>query len=127
MIIFTCFCVDVSGGQSPSIVEAMRQAIAVSTHLSFHGESAPLTYEDVFSLATLGGAKALALDEKIGNFEVGKEFDALIVDADVKDGNVDYCVDYSSYCDVKELLQKFVFTGDDRNVKAVYVAGVQRV
>lgn len=74
-------------------------------------------------MATLGGARALALGDKIGNFQVGKEFDALIVDVNVDQSSVDYFFTD----DVKELLQKFIFTGDDRNVRSVYVAGVQRI
>ncbi len=34
---------------------------------------------EAFYLATLGGADVMGLGNKIGNFEVGKEFDALIV------------------------------------------------
>lgn len=48
---------DVSGGTSPSIIEAMRSAIATSIHISMGKDNySPLTYEDVFYLATLGGA-----------------------------------------------------------------------
>lgn len=32
-------------------------------------------------------------------------------------------VDYLQNCSAIELLQKFVYTGDDRNIVAVYVAG----
>lgn len=49
---------DVSGGASPSIIEEMRSAIATSIHLSFGKDNyEPLTYKDVFYLATLGAAK----------------------------------------------------------------------
>lgn len=63
----------------------------------------------------------LALDEKIGNFVVGKEFDALIVDIGVLEG------DYIHQSDLQpiELLQKFIYCGDDRNVIRVFVAGVE--
>ncbi|KRT84737.1 hypothetical protein AMK59_1143, partial [Oryctes borbonicus] len=75
---------DVSGGASPSIIEAMRSAIATSIHVSMEKANyVPLTYENAFYLATLGGAKALSLADKVGNFEVGKDFDALIVDMNV--------------------------------------------
>jgi len=40
-----------------------------------------LSYNEIFFLATLGGAHVLNLEDKIGNFEIGKEFDALVVDA----------------------------------------------
>jgi len=66
----------------------------------------------------------LALDEKIGNFEVGKEFDALVVDIGVLEGPTDYIQQYSDLQPI-ELLQKFIYCGDDRNVIAVFVAGVE--
>lgn len=59
------------------------------------------------------------MDHKIGNFEVGKEFDALIVDMNVPNSSADYL----HICSPFELLQKFVFLGDDRNIVSVYVAG----
>ncbi|CAH0551553.1 unnamed protein product [Brassicogethes aeneus] len=115
---------DVSGGPSPSIIQAMRSAIQTSIHISHSKEDYdPLTYCDVFYLATLGGAEALSLQNKIGNFEEGKDFDALIIDADVEDSAADYFVD----CNCLELLQKFVFLADNRNIQQVYVSGKQVV
>lgn len=62
---------------------------------------------------------ALALDNEIGNFQVGKSFDALVVNlassfspVDVFPGN-----------DIIELVQKFIMLGDDRNVVSVFVNG----
>ncbi|XP_019866796.1 guanine deaminase [Aethina tumida] len=111
---------DVSGGPSPSIIQAMRGAIQTSIHIAQNTENyTPLNYIDAFSLATLGGANALKLQDKIGNFEVGKEFDALVIDADVDNSAIDFFLT----CDERELLQKFIFVGDDRNVVRVYVAG----
>ncbi|XP_018318671.1 guanine deaminase [Agrilus planipennis] len=105
---------DISGGYSTSIMNAMRSAVAVSTHVSFEREDYdPLNVYDVFYLATMGGAKALALNHKIGNFEIGKEFDAIV-------GEVQECFHPHT---ALELLQKFIYTGDDRNVLQVYVCG----
>lgn len=113
---------DVAGGPSPSIVESMRCALSTSIHNSYSDKThLPLNCYDVFYLATLGGAKALAMDDKIGNFDVGKEFDALIVDMDVKNGGTDFLHD----CTPLELLQKFIYVGDDRNIIKVYVSGQQ--
>jgi guanine deaminase len=52
---------DVSGGFSPSVLDAIRNALDVSIHISFgKGEDyAPLTYREVFYLATLGGATGI--------------------------------------------------------------------
>nr|CAH7729005.1 unnamed protein product [Callosobruchus chinensis] len=111
---------DVAGGPSPSIVSAMRSALATSINLSFSlKDYAPLNYLDVFYLATLGGAEALSVEHKIGNFEVGKEFDALVVDMGVECCNTDLLLN----CSPLELLQKFIYTGDDRNISNVFVAG----
>jgi guanine deaminase len=62
----------------------------------------------------------LALDDQIGNFQVGKSFDAIIVDLDVKSSSADYL---STDLTPQELLQKLVFVGDDRNVVKVFVNG----
>lgn len=59
------------------------------------------------------------MDDIIGNFEVDKEFDALIVDMDVEEGSADYLHE----CTPLELLQKFVYVGDDRNIVSVFVSG----
>lgn len=111
---------DISGGPSPSIRKVMKSALDVSVHLSFGKEDyKPLNYFDVFYLATLGGAEALGMENKIGNFLVGKEFDALIIDMDLENAETDYLVE----CTPMELLQKFIYCGDDRNIVNVFVAG----
>lgn len=49
---------DVSGGYSPSMMDAMRFAITVSNVLSMSKEVyEPLNYRHAFYMATLGGAK----------------------------------------------------------------------
>jgi len=112
---------DVSGGESPSILVAIRDCIKASNVLSF-GKSEgykPLSFKEAFFLATLGGSQVLGLDDKIGNFEVGKEFDALVIDAEAKDSPFD-CFNAD---DSKDVVQKFLMLGDDRNIQKVFVAG----
>ncbi|XP_060817178.1 guanine deaminase isoform X1 [Bombus pascuorum] len=111
---------DVSGGQSCSILDAMRLALQVSIHLSLMKDNyKALNYKDVFHMATLGGAAALAIDNQVGNFEVGKEFDALIVDTDVSDGLLNNLQSST----LEERFQKFIYSGDDRNIIEVYISG----
>jgi guanine deaminase len=52
---------DVSGGFSPSVLDAIRNALDVSIHISFGKceDYAPLTYHEAFYLATLGGATGI--------------------------------------------------------------------
>jgi hypothetical protein len=72
-----------------------------------------LDFKDAFWLATVGGAQALRMEEQIGNFEVGKQFDALLVRSS-----------HTRECDsVLQAFERFVNLGDDRDVKRVYVRG----
>lgn len=89
----------------------------------------PLNYKQSIFLATLGGAEALSMQQIVGNFVIGKDFDALLVD--VAAGSIDqYCETDLSRSKSKEkclleLVQKFVYAGDDRNILKVYVSGRQ--
>ena len=65
----------------------------------------------------MGGAKAMDLN--VGNFEVGKEFDALVVDPCVERGPFDVFTTDSD----RDVVEKFLFTGDDRNIEEVWIRG----
>ncbi|KAK9447000.1 uncharacterized protein V1518DRAFT_422652 [Limtongia smithiae] len=117
---------DVSGGFTVSILETARQALLVSRHLAMGGDEAhKLSIEEVLFLATLGGAQVCCLESKIGNFVVGKKWDAQLITL----------ADESSPVDVfpwqvgkpEELVAKWIFNGDDRNVAKVWVNGRQVV
>lgn len=138
---------DVSGGYSASMLTAIRDALGVSHHLNFfkkqniigsgqianpkaaqNANYSPLNYKNALYLATLGGAQALALDSSVGNFTVGKDFDALLVDVGVQPLDV-FPVPKEQGSDAAhellKLVQKFVYVGDDRNILKVFVAGKQ--
>lgn len=66
---------DVGAGTSFSILQTMNEAYKV---LQLNGQS--LSTEKAFYLATLGGARSLGLDAQIGNFEMGKEADFVVLD-----------------------------------------------
>lgn len=112
---------DVSGGESPSVLTAIRDCIKASNVLSFDKSEGykPISFSEAFFLATLGGCQVLGLDDKIGNFEVGKDFDALLIDVEAKDSPFD-CFNAD---DLKDVVQKFIMLGDDRNIRKVFVAG----
>jgi len=61
------------------------------------------------------------LEDKVGNFVTGKEFDAIVVDLRNESGNP--AVWYSPEDDLETLLERFLFGGDDRNIQEVYVCG----
>jgi guanine deaminase len=123
---------DVSGGFSPSILENVRQAIWVSRHLSIQtsSDAVKLSTEEALYLATRGGAAVVGLEDKVGGFEVGKEWDAqMILLGEVSDGGNETGVFEDGPVDVFGLeswadkVEKWVYGGDDRNCAAVWVKG----
>ncbi|KAI8965863.1 guanine deaminase [Daldinia sp. FL1419] len=148
---------DVSGGYSPSILDAARQAALVSNHLAMpprDGEKRTdsttntpsedgrnrvrLSVEEVLHLATRGGAEVVGLSDKIGGFEVGKDWDAQLIglgfvpdgaedstetNQEQEDGADTGNVDIFGWEKWEDRVAKWVFNGDDRNVKKVWVRG----
>lgn len=121
---------DMSGGYSPSILEAVRQASLVSRHVAMEGDDrTKLSIEEVLYLATRGGAKVVGLGEKIGGFGVGMEWDAQLIGlGSVEDNEVDSegdmgVVDIFGWETWDERVAKWIYNGDDRNTLAVWVKG----
>uniref|UniRef100_T1GUM9 Amidohydrolase-related domain-containing protein n=1 Tax=Megaselia scalaris TaxID=36166 RepID=T1GUM9_MEGSC len=127
---------DVSGGNCVSIKDVILRALDVSHHLEFIKKheikgtgKMPTTdetyksmnYKQAIYLATLGGASAIAVDDKVGNFDVGKEFDALFIDTSIfpmPNFVLSELLEqkFTPEQKVLELVQKFIFNGDDRNI-----------
>jgi guanine deaminase len=114
---------DVAGGYSPSMMHSQRMAVVASQALHHQEQlngkrETILDYRHAFYLATLGGARALGLDHKIGTLKVGLELDAVILSANVKSPIQVFDTD-----SVGDVFQKLCTLGDDRNIKRVYVQG----
>ena len=122
-------------GYSPCMLHAIRTAVVASRalrSLSFQGRhgaplpqpeldkanSVALDFKGGFWLATVGGARALGLEDQLGTFAVGKQADFLLIDT-----TVGSTFDVHPRDTVGDLFQKFVNLGDDRNIAAVYVSG----
>ena len=139
---------DVSGGNRISVLDSLRSALDVSHHINFakkqnicgtgkvtenadeNSKYEPLDYKQGIFLATLGGAQALSMDHKIGNFTVGKDFDALLINTFA--GVTDkfelpkvLTAALSAEDKFQQLIQKFIYTGDDRNIAKTFVKGRQ--
>jgi guanine deaminase len=114
---------DSGGGFSSSILDAMRQAFIVSNarEMLTKGQDPTLSVDECFYLATLGGARVCGLGDKIGSFEVGKEFDAIVVSVVGEHKGVVTIVEEED--SVRTVFEKFLMTGDDRNIAEVYVRG----
>ena len=61
------------------------------------------------------------MGEVIGKFEVGYEFDAILVDTHL--GDHDGPFDFFKEDKVEVLFEKWINLGDDRNIKRVWVQG----
>ena len=70
-------------------------------------------------MATRGSAKVCSLEEVTGRFDIGLQFDALRI----KMNNVRGESSLFGHESIHDMIQKFVFVGDDRNVVQVYVNG----
>lgn len=105
---------DVSGGHSLSMMDVIVSSAQVSNirYLESNRIDKPLNTAELFYLATKGGGKFFG---KVGSFEEGYEFDALVID--------DSSLPIFKTLTLEERLQKFIYTGDDRNIKERYVAG----
>ncbi|KAI1609290.1 hypothetical protein EDD37DRAFT_640730 [Exophiala viscosa] len=112
---------DSGGGYSSSILDASRQAYITShaRQTLTDGKETSLTLNECFYLATLGGARVCCMADKIGSFEVGKDFDALEINALVE-GQIAVIEDDDP---IGMIFEKFMMTGDDRNIVKVYVRG----
>jgi len=106
---------DIGAGTSLSMLQTLNEAYKVA-HL--HG--AAMTPFEAFHLATLGGARSLRLDGKIGNFEPGKEADFIILDC----RSTPLLAQRMAHCrTLEERLFALMMLGDDRSVRHVYLAG----
>jgi guanine deaminase len=102
---------DVAAGHTLSIVDVMKSALQASKLKWYEDkELSPVTVSEVFYLATKGGGSFFG---KVGSFEKGYDFNALII----KD-------DYELYdLSLKERIEKFIFTGDDRMIIKTILSG----
>jgi guanine deaminase len=106
---------DVGGGTSLSQLQSMNEAYKVCQL-----KRRPLDAFKLFYLATLGAARALRLDGRIGNFEPGREADFLLLDA----ANAPMLKHRLAHAKTwAEKLFAFAMLGDDRAVARTYVAG----
>ncbi|KAJ5184298.1 Amidohydrolase 1 [Penicillium cf. griseofulvum] len=144
---------DVSGGYSPSILEAVRQACLASRLLSqsaaWQRDHPPgadgwekLSVAESLYLATRGGAEVVDMASEVGGFDMGMLWDVQLIRLGevklveksplegvsnsrsnlVKAGPIGN-VDLFGMESWEEKIQKWVWSGDDRNVKAVWVGG----
>lgn len=108
---------DMGAGNTFSMFRAMEDAYKMA---QLQGYS--LSPFAAFYLATLGGARALSLADKIGNFEVGKEADFIIMDLK-STPFLKFRMEFAQTLLEKLFVQMMM--ADDRAILATYVGGKQ--
>lgn len=105
---------DVAGGDSENLFRVMANAIRDSKlrWRLLDQEVKPLTVDQVFYLATLGGGSFFG---KVGSFENGYEFDAVVLD--------DAALVHPQELSLRARLERCIYFADDRHIAAKYVAG----
>ena len=106
---------DVAGGQSDSIFRAITDAIQVSKMYfrMVNEEYKPLVFSEAFYLATKGGGSFFG---KVGSFEEGYEFDAIVMD--------DSVLPHPQTLNLAERMERAVYLGlDSKKISAKYVRG----
>jgi guanine deaminase len=106
---------DIGAGTTPSMLNAMADAYKVQSV-----QNVSLSPFHLWYLATLGGARALSLDDEIGSLEAGKSADFLVLDLKATPLISMRSERASS---IEDLLAGLIFMGDDRLVKQAFVAG----
>ena len=108
---------DVGGGTSFSILQTLNEAYKV-----MQMQGARLSPFKSLYLATLGGARALRLDDRVGSLQVGNEADFLVLDY-----HATPLLSYrlSQARDIAETLFVLMTLGDDRVVQETWSAGVR--
>jgi len=106
---------DVGAGTSLSHFATMNEAYKVGQL-----RRQPFDAAKLFYLATLGGARALKMDDKIGNFAPGKEADLVVLDPAATPVLAHRLAHASTTADK---LFALAILGDDRAVKHTYIMG----
>ncbi|HID8270088.1 TPA: guanine deaminase [Serratia marcescens] len=106
---------DVGAGTSFNMLRTLGEAYKVGQLQHYR-----LSAVEAFYHATLGGARALSLDDKIGNFDVGKEADFVVLDPAVTPLQQ---LRYANSATPAEQGFVLMTLGDDRNIYRTYVDG----
>ena len=106
---------DVGGGTSFSMLQTLNEAYKVC---QLRGNK--LSALKSLYLATLGNARTLQLDDKIGSFKTGNEADFIVMDFN---STPLMSLKQSKCKTLAEKLFAMIILGDDRTVKSTYVAG----
>ncbi len=106
---------DIGAGTSFNQLQTLNEAYKVQ---QLQGDKLS-AFESLYH-ATIGGAKALSLDDKLGNFNVGKEADFVVLDLNA---TALQQLRQSKTKNIEDAFFALMTMGDDRNIAATYIYG----
>lgn len=111
---------DVGAGTSFSMLQTANEAYKVAQL-----RQQKLSPFQALFLATLGGARALCLEEKIGNFDPGKEADFVVLNLRSTPLMAfrNPHISATSLADLAEQVFTLIIMGDDRAIHATHIMG----
>lgn len=111
---------DVGAGTSFSILQTANEAYKVAQL-----RQQKLSPFKALFLATLGGARALCLEETLGNFDIGKDADFIVLDPRSTPLMAfrNSPAPPADLTDLADRIFSLIMMGDDRAVQAAYILG----
>jgi guanine deaminase len=106
---------DVGGGTSFSLLQTLNEAYKVCQMAGYN-----LSPMQAFYLLTLGGAKALYLENRLGNFLEGKDADFTVIDINAT-ALMQRRMQHAE--NLQDELFALMMMGDDRNILATHILG----
>lgn len=106
---------DIGAGTSFNQLQTLNEAYKVQ---QLQGDKLS-AFESLYH-ATLGGAKALSLEQQLGNFDIGKEADFIVLDLQA---TALQTLRQQQAKGIEDALFALMTMGDDRNIHATYVYG----
>ncbi|OED36414.1 guanine deaminase [Chromatiales bacterium (ex Bugula neritina AB1)] len=122
---------DISGGPSASMFDSCKHVISASRMLESGTDpeqaaeqrgvsDSRSNFIEAFYLATAGGGQVL--DQRIGKFEPGYHFDAMLIDTSAKDSNLTV---FPALDSDEDVFQKTIYGANRSNIRGVWVDGAQ--
>lgn len=106
---------DIGAGTTFNMLQTLNEAYKVMQLQGWR-----MSAYEAFYLATLGGAKALGLDDIIGNFNIGKEADFVVLEPTATPLQQ---LRYDNSVTLMDKLFVMMTLGDDRSIYRTYVDG----
>jgi guanine deaminase len=106
---------DIGAGTTFNMLQTLNEAYKVMQLQGYR-----LSAYEAFYLATLGGAHSLGLDSYIGNFDIGKEADFVVLEPTATPLQQ---LRYDNSVSLMDKLFVMITLGDDRSIYRTYVDG----